>query len=364
MDSMRDSQSLVSAASVGDYGTVEYILSNNLEDVNGVNESGWTALLYAANYGHFNIIRHLIRHNANVNYQDSQGRTALMLAACNGHTRCIDALVNYGKADKYMEDLNGANALNYATNHGHGNNKLIKSMLSESSDGFEVYQLRGRSYSHVKAEPKPNESLGSTLSLSSNSATEEGDHIFNPCGKTPFSNAIWGTVKSDLNPKAKKFEPSFLHSNSDSLDHSSHSSMSSSVISAPPNFKRKLLGKKQSFRKPSKSAIVPISAPMPKTLFHLLTRIDLIHYLDLFENNGIDFIQFLTLTDDDLQSLGIACYGHRKKLSIAQQRYHESLDINCTNESFLADFLLNERTFLNHKIQALEQRVKDLEKDF
>lgn len=297
-----------------------------------------------------------------------------MMAACNGHTRCIDALINYGKANKSLLDVNGNTALVYANNNGHGNNKLIKSMLSDqSSVESERFQVKGRQNSHFKPGVKENRSPVSALTSTNTDGHQESDEIFNPCQKTPFSNNNWN-IDSDLNPTAEQFVPLTQHSNgwnqakgngygSSNSSQSSAQSSISSVISAPTNFKRKLIGKRQTGRKSSyKSPVVAITAPMPKTLFHLLTRIDLIQYLDVFENNCIDFKQFLTLTDNDLQNLGIICYGHRKKLAIAQQRYHESLDINCTNESFLADFLLNERVVLNDKIQALEERVKDLEK--
>ncbi|CAG2106272.1 unnamed protein product, partial [Medioppia subpectinata] len=234
MESMSKTQDLVSATSIGDYSAVDRILSNNLEDVNAVNKSGWTALMYAANYGHFNIIRLLVRHNVNVNFQDSIGRTALMMAACNGHTRCIDALINYGNADKELSDVSGANALIYAVNNGHGSNKLIKSLLTDGNlsplTTYEGQQVRGRSQAQ-QSRTRQQEMASAAISSANSVVRESKDHIFNPYEKTPFSNANWpsvDSVESNLNPKAEQFVPSNAWSRSTT---SGSSSMSSTVSS-------------------------------------------------------------------------------------------------------------------------------------
>lgn len=384
---MSESYDLISAASLGQYKNTEEILKNNLVDVNGVNESGWTALMYAANYGHFNIIKLMIKYNCNVNYQDSQGKTALMIAASMGHTRSIDALINCGKGDKSLKDVSGFDAMNYAKNNGHGNNKLIKNLLLKPSD---AYQVKGRScpapkHSIVPAFESKQKSI--KTNETSRMASNERNYLYNPCEPTPFSNSlsnysdVWRPIRSQncsqSNDTITEFVstsmpppmPTFTLPDSDSNgQYSSESGLSSSqssiqsfdssthtpVISLPPNYRRKPTSGR-------KKPVLSISGPMPNSLFHLLTRIDLIQYLNAFENNSIDFYLFLTLTDEDFQNLGITSFGHRKKLSIAQKRYHESLDISCTQESFFVDFLLNERDIHQKKIRALEEKIKCLE---
>jgi len=363
---------LVSASSIGAYSTVDDILRNNLEDVNTVNSSGWTPVMYAANYGHFNIIRLLIRYGCDVDHRDWQGRTALMLAASNGHTRCLDVLINYGKADKSLKDMSGTDAYKYAKNCGHGNNKLIKTLLLKT----EGYELRGRQFNAPTPAPSPVNKPRNSFPFTQNTAPE--DEIYNPYETTAFSNSLnsfWRKDKKvDLN-QLKDQIPTMNASNESltsdgfgtsppeslqpfscdevSVLSSSQSSSHSSIISAPKSRRKSIVGRK-------KSSVEAISSPMPITLFHLLTRIELIQYLDLFEGNGIDFYQFLTLTDEDFQKLGITNYGHRKKLSIARLRFHEALDIHNTQESFLADFLLQERELLNQKIKELEQKLSEM----
>jgi len=68
---------LISAASLGDLSLVETILQNNCADVNQLNSAGWTPLMYASHYGHYNVIRLLIQHNCDVDYRDeSQGNSS------------------------------------------------------------------------------------------------------------------------------------------------------------------------------------------------------------------------------------------------------------------------------------------------
>ena len=95
------------------------------------NNSGWTPLMYAAHYGHYNVIRVLLQHGANNSLQEpNNGKTALMLAASNGHTRCIEMLVCQGGADITQRDFSGNSASFYATHYGHGSNKIIARLLA------------------------------------------------------------------------------------------------------------------------------------------------------------------------------------------------------------------------------------------
>ncbi|XP_074603443.1 uncharacterized protein LOC141856981 [Brevipalpus obovatus] len=120
---------ILSAASIGDLSLVNQILQKGL-GVDQRNESGWTALMYAANFGHYNVIKLLIDHGSSVNAQEwIQGRSPLMLAASCGHTRCLEVLIALGGADVDMVDFQGRNAAYYAIHSGHGRNKIIAKLL-------------------------------------------------------------------------------------------------------------------------------------------------------------------------------------------------------------------------------------------
>ena len=62
-------------------------------DVNAVDEDGETALMYAAQSGHFDIVKYLIEdHGADVNAVDEDGKTALMCAADGDHSDIAEYL--------------------------------------------------------------------------------------------------------------------------------------------------------------------------------------------------------------------------------------------------------------------------------
>ncbi len=65
-------------------------------DVNHANSSGDTALIYAAFYGHTDIVRLLIEHGADVNHVNNIGNTALIAAARCGHVNIVGLLMEAG----------------------------------------------------------------------------------------------------------------------------------------------------------------------------------------------------------------------------------------------------------------------------
>lgn len=86
--------------------------------------------MYAAHFGHYNVIKVLIDHGGSVNVQEwVRGRTPLMLAASCGHTRCLEVLITLGGADIDLVDFEGHNAAYYAIHSGHGRNKIIAKLL-------------------------------------------------------------------------------------------------------------------------------------------------------------------------------------------------------------------------------------------
>jgi len=103
------------------------------------------------------------------------------------------------------------------------------------------------------------------------------------------------------------------------------------------------------------------SPPLPASLSDLLSRTGLQQYRNLFETNSIDLYSFLILSEDDFRSIGITLLPHLKQLSVAQLRYHESVEIRSTQERLFADWLLNEREMYLRKILELEDKIKFFE---
>jgi ankyrin repeat protein len=70
-------------------------------DVNLHDEDGCTALCWAIQNGHNDIIVELMKHNnMDVNHQDNGGGTALMLASREGKTETVVKMLRHDKVDR------------------------------------------------------------------------------------------------------------------------------------------------------------------------------------------------------------------------------------------------------------------------
>jgi len=87
-------------------------------DVEARDSNRQTALHWAANNGHHDMVKFLVELSADVEARDSNGQTALHLAVSNGHHDIIRFLVELG-ADVEAKDGNGQAALHWAASNGH-----------------------------------------------------------------------------------------------------------------------------------------------------------------------------------------------------------------------------------------------------
>ena len=60
--------------------------------LDGTDASGGSALYWAAQNGHTEIVKALLLRGADIDAQTSYGYTALMIAALNGHGGCVAGL--------------------------------------------------------------------------------------------------------------------------------------------------------------------------------------------------------------------------------------------------------------------------------
>ena len=126
----RDAKKLVNAAKTDDYKTVLSLLKTGM-NVNAIDLWGHTALLYAAEKGHTEIVELLLNNGANVDAIDKDGVTALMGAAYEGHTEIVELLLNNG-ADVDAKDKYGNTALIWETKEGH--TEVVKFLLDHGAD--------------------------------------------------------------------------------------------------------------------------------------------------------------------------------------------------------------------------------------
>ena len=79
---------------------LEYGAEANAED----KYDNWTSLHLAAGYGHYDIGRALIKHNANTTARDNDGGTPLHLACQHGHVEMVRFLLNHGANPKARDN--------------------------------------------------------------------------------------------------------------------------------------------------------------------------------------------------------------------------------------------------------------------
>lgn len=108
-------------------------------DLEAQDDTGRTALHWAAKGGHANTVGLLLERGARVNVSDRWGRTALMYAAAHGSLLCVTNLLNAG-ADPQVRDENGATALDDARRY--AGRDLAETLLAEESVGFEADEVQ------------------------------------------------------------------------------------------------------------------------------------------------------------------------------------------------------------------------------
>ena len=123
--------SIIEAAKIGNTEVVKLLLKENA-DVNIQNENGWTSLMLASLNGHSQVVELLLKANADVNIQDEDGWTALMIASLNGHTQVVKLLLKEN-ADVNIQKENGWTVLMSASLNGH-NTQVVELLLKENAD--------------------------------------------------------------------------------------------------------------------------------------------------------------------------------------------------------------------------------------
>ncbi len=126
-------RALYKAAAVGNIIQIEYLVSSDITKVDAIDENGWTALIYAVEFGQIGSLFKLIKLGADINYRDIAGKTPFIHAIEKGNIEIAKRLVQFG-ADVTLKDFSGESALMAAARN--GRTGMIITLVKEY--GFDI----------------------------------------------------------------------------------------------------------------------------------------------------------------------------------------------------------------------------------
>jgi hypothetical protein len=140
----RNNQDLLWASENGNLEEVKKLMDPNqlqdlIADVNHRGLDNWTALHFAANEGHFEVVKELLTHtDLEKEPLSSINRTPTHLAAIRGHSNILRALLNSQTkpiCDTNIRDFDESTPLHYASEYGHADS-IICLIKEAGADPF------------------------------------------------------------------------------------------------------------------------------------------------------------------------------------------------------------------------------------
>ncbi|XP_037401763.1 histone-lysine N-methyltransferase EHMT1 isoform X2 [Pygocentrus nattereri] len=120
------------AAKNGHLSIVEHLLSTGLVDINCQDDGGWTAMIWATEYKHIEIVKQLLSKGADPNIRDKEENICLHWAAFSGSVDITQILLD-AKCDLNTVNIHGDSPLHIASRE----NRLecVTLFLSKGADG-------------------------------------------------------------------------------------------------------------------------------------------------------------------------------------------------------------------------------------
>jgi ankyrin repeat protein len=131
---------IFSAAKVGDWQSVDFLLKGGINPNISESETGQTALVIAAKSRHFDIVETLLKFGAKPDIADDYGKTALSWAAQNGEFDVAKLLLD-AKANPNHQSKEGMTPLMLAIKGSYAN--VVQLLLDQQPD-FSIRDYTGR----------------------------------------------------------------------------------------------------------------------------------------------------------------------------------------------------------------------------
>ena len=127
---------LHAASKGGHLACVRYLLSvpGVTAAINAVDALGWSAVWYAAGWGHVEVMKALVEAGANAAIADDDGWTALHAASLGGHLACVQYLLSVPGVVAAIDaaDEDGWTAVRFAARGGHV--EVVKALVEAGAN--------------------------------------------------------------------------------------------------------------------------------------------------------------------------------------------------------------------------------------
>lgn len=325
------------AASIGCLDRVKEIIRQDKSMCDKKNSSGWTALMYAAHYGHMDIIDFLLESKASVHVRNHHGCNALMVAAVCGNDTIVEILIKAGSILETRDNRDWT-ALFHAVCTGYHNvvALLLKHRVNlnscERATGMTplMYAAKMGDIGLVKALLQK----GAATSLT----THQGHTAARIAQDACFYEVAAAITQCGLQVGSAP-----------------------SLYDGPAAIEARRTDQQANQRTSRSNSTTPSvdnTNVQPTDLETLLGQLGLSSYMNVFREQDVDLQVFLTLTDQDLKECGIQKLGPRRKMTSAIARWHSNAPLRSDVECAYADKLEVEMQELGMKLAEAMKTLK------
>ncbi|KAF2363643.1 Ankyrin repeat-containing domain [Trinorchestia longiramus] len=309
---------IYTAASIGNCASISEALEVNADCLQMCNKGGWTALMYAAYYGHHEAVMLLLSRGASLHNKTPDGLTPLMLAASCGHVETVKGIIKSGGIIE-ARDNRSWTAIFHAVHSRHC--AVLELLLKSGANPMACEPDKGETA--LQAAIRTSDVDMVSLLLQYGADPTVPDHN----GTTPFALASqlrYGNIADAI----------------------ARAVATRGIVASLPPRRTKLETEENAGCEKDPGT----------SLEQLLSEAGLQDYLELFEQQAVDLLIFLSLTDADLKECGVSKLGPRRKMTALIARWHKGAPLRSTREAAYADQL-------SVQLQELQLKNAQLTKD-
>ncbi|XP_076058403.1 uncharacterized protein LOC143035334 isoform X2 [Oratosquilla oratoria] len=330
---------IFTSASIGWEDCIKQECYNDKEIVNRKNKGQWTPLMYAAYYGHKDVVLLLMNFKASVHIRNDMGCTALMLAAMCGNDEVVKLLLKAGSILETRDSMDRTALFHAVCSGHHGVTELLLKHRANPNTC-----KRGSGQTPLIAAAGTGDVAMVSLLLQYGAlpslTTHQGHCAIRIAHEAGYSSIV--TLIQQWSSKGGPVVAPQLEDGPAAVE-----------------------AKRSQMRQRGGALCVDSATVVPTDLESLLNELGLHSYMNVFREQDVDLQVFLTLTDQDLKECGIQKLGPRRKMTSAIARWHSNAPLRSSGvECAYADKLEVEMQELGVRMaeamEALQQTKKQV----